>query len=202
MSERYWDVWHGDLGKERAQRYPNAYGSPHNPNPEHRERMELASSLIVGNNVLDIGCGIGHLLHFVKDGIEYVGADTSPEMLQVARHFYPNNTFRIGDIYDLSPFRIFDTVLSQSVLIHLPEIEIPLQEMWGHARKAMVFSIPIASKKTVEPLQRYGDKLILVHVETWENIEAIIKALDGVRGVERHRELGNKLGNTYVRVLK
>lgn len=201
-SERYWDVWHGDLGKERAQRYQKYYGPPHNPEPVHQGRMKLASSLIVGNSVLDIGCGIGHLLHFVKDGIEYVGADTSLEMLQVARRFYPNNIFSVGDIYDLSPFRMFDTVLSQSVLIHLPEIETPIQEMWSHACKAIVFSIPIASKKTVEPLQQYGDKSILAHVETWENIEVIIKPLDGVKSVERHLELGNKLGNTYVRILK
>ena len=202
MSERYWDVWHGHLGKERAQRYPRAYGSPHNPTLEHRGRMELASSFIVGNSVLDIGCGIGHFRHFVKDDIEYVGADTSLEMLQVAKGFYPNSIFRVGDIYDLSPFGVFDTVLCQSVLIHLPEIEVPIQEMWHHARKAIVFSIPIANKKTVEPLQQYGDKLILMHVETWENIKVIIKALDGVKGIERHLEPKTKSGNTYVRILK
>ena len=201
-SERYWDVWHGCLGAERAQRYHTAYGSPHSPEPFHRRRMELASSLIVGNSVLDIGCGIGHLIPFVKEGVEYVGADTSHEMLQVATRFHPNNVFHVGDIYDLSPFKTFDTVLCQSVLIHLPEIAAPIQEMWGHARKAMVFSIPIESKKTVSPLQQYGSKSILMHVETWENIDAIIKTLDGVKGVERHLEPETRRGNTYVRVFK
>ncbi len=201
-SERNWDVWQDRPGRDRAFRYPSAYGSPHDPKPEHRERMELASSLIVGNSVLDIGCGIGHLLHFVKEGTEYVGADTSSEMMQVAESFNPNGIFRFGDIYDLSPFGMFDTVLSQSVLIHLPEIEVPIQEMWSHARKAIVFSIPIGSKKSVEPLDRYGDKLILMHVETWENIEAIIKTLDGVTGVGRHLEPRTRMRNTYFRILK
>ena len=201
-SKRYWDVWDGHLGKERVKRYPKAYGSPHNPIPDHRRRMELASSLIVGNSVLDVGCGIAHLIPFVKDDVEYVGVDTSLEMIQVAKRFHPNSTFHIGDIYDLSHFRMFDTVLCQSVLIHLPEIEVPIQEMWRHARKAVVFSVPIGSKKIVSPLERYGDKVILMHVEIWEKIEAIIKTLDGVKGVERHLELGTNMDNTYVRIIK
>lgn len=164
--------------------------------------MELASSFIVGNSVLDIGCGIGHLLPFVKEGIEYMGVDTSPEMLRVAKSFHPNDIFCIGDIYDLNPFGVFDTVLCQSVLIHLPEIEVPIQEMWSHAHKAIVFSIPIGSKKSVGPLDQYGDKVILMHVDTWKNIETIIKTFDGVKGVERHLEPGTRIGNTYVRVLK
>lgn len=201
-SERYWDIWHGSIGEERAQGYPIAYGPPHDPEPAHRGRMELASSLIVGNSVLDIGCGIGHLRPFVKEGIKYTGADTSFEMLQVAKRFHPNGIFCVGDIYDLSPFRMFDTVLCQSVLIHLPKIETPIQEMWNHACKAIVFSIPIANIKTVKPLQQYENKSILMHTETWENIETIVKALDRVKGVERHLESGTKIGNTYIRILK
>jgi len=202
LSERNWDVWQGRLGGARAHRYYGTYGKPQNPELEHRGRMELASSLIAGKSVLDIGCGIGHLLHFVKEGIDYVGADTSPAMIRVAKSFTPNGIFRIGDIYDLSPFDMFDTVLCQSVLIHLPKIKIPIQEMWNHARRAIVFSIPIGGIKVVRPLDRYGDKLILMHTETWENIEAIIKTLDGVKDVEKHLEPGTRMGNTYVRVIK
>ncbi len=200
--ERYWDVWQGALGRERAERYPTAYGLPHNPEAAHRKRMELASSLIVGNSVLDIGCGIGHLLHFVKDGVEYVGADTSPQMLQVARKAYPNNVFCVGDIYDLSPFKTFDTVLCQSVLIHLPEIETPIREMWKHADKAIVFSIPIANEETLKPLQQYGNKTIFMHTTTWETIESIICSLDGIMDFGKYLEYQTKIDNTYIRVFK
>ena len=200
--ERYWDVWHGALGSERAERYPKAYGPPHNPVPIHRRRMELAASLIVGNSVLDIGCGIGHLLHFVKSNVEYVGADTSPEMLRVARGAYPNNVFCVGDVYDLSSFKVFDTVLCQSVLIHLPEIETPIREMWDHTHKAMVFSIPIAHEKNVKPLHRYGNKSILMHTTTCENIESIVCSLDGISDIAGYPEPETKIDNMYIRAIK
>jgi SAM-dependent methyltransferase len=106
-------------------------------------------SLTMGNSVLDIGCGCGHLYALIRwiawtealNRIKYLGVDDSPEMLAFCHDAFPEGKFELGDVYDLSGLPMFDTVCCLSVLLHLPDPwDKPLSELWGRAGKALVFN--------------------------------------------------------------
>ena len=116
MNHEYF-VW----DKDRVKNYIRHFGTPQNPEKKHEARMEVASYLVEGDSVLDVGCGVGHFYPWVK-GMDYLGIDLSEDMLRKAREFNPNGKFEYGDVYDLSKFRVFDSVVCLSLLIHLPDI--------------------------------------------------------------------------------
>ena len=194
MSERYWECWDED----RPEYYAKTYGPPDNPVEEHLNRMRIARSLIEGDSVLDVGCGIGHLYHQLPSNMFYVGVDTSPYMVEYAKQ-YGDGDFCIGDAYDLTEFDCYDSVVCQSVLIHLPEIETAIRELWKHVGKALIFSIPVSSMKKVNVWREYKDKKILSHTDTLKNITALIVNLDGFMKYEAVVE-PSKINNTYFKV--
>ncbi len=70
---------------------------------------------VAGRTVLDVGCGTGLLLELCP-GISsqsYLGIDTSPRMLEVARRKHPGYCFEMGNMCGLS--RIEDAAFSSVV---------------------------------------------------------------------------------------
>jgi SAM-dependent methyltransferase len=66
----------------------------------HQEDLRYLKYLIPeGARVLELGCGIGHLLAALKPSFG-VGADLSEEMIAQARKTHPDLAFYIGDIED------------------------------------------------------------------------------------------------------
>jgi len=54
-----------------------------------------------GENILDLGCGLGLLLDYVDVmPSKYMGLDISPQMLAIARKKHPAHLFRLADISD------------------------------------------------------------------------------------------------------
>jgi ubiquinone/menaquinone biosynthesis C-methylase UbiE len=69
-----------------------------------------------GKKILDLGCGFGDLLDFLKEkGIEvdYTGYDINPKMIEIARKKHPGAQFKVIDITE-EEFPIFDYILSTS----------------------------------------------------------------------------------------
>ena len=199
MSERDWEIW----DKQRVEYYIKRYGHPERQDEQHRLRMRKAAELVEGDTVLDVGCGIGHLYPYVRAKVkEYVGIDNSEAMLAAAKAFYPDIEFTYGDIYNLDDFKTFDSVICQSVLIHLPEIKTPIKEMWKHTAKTLIFSIPIASQQVIKNADRYKGKRQIYHAETISNIQAIIDELDDVASVERHEAQKNTSSNIYFKLIR
>lgn len=66
---------------------------------------------------LDYGCGIGRYTHFFEKS-NYIGADITTKLLDIARSSYPNYNFlkieNVGDVPDLS----FDVFFTATVLQH------------------------------------------------------------------------------------
>ena len=194
MSRKH-EIW----DTKRSHYYTKTYGTPDDPKQAHAERMVTASNLVEGNTVLDVACGVGHLYPYIIDmGLEYTGLDNSQDMLDRAREAFPEGSFNYGDIYDLTKHGIYDTVIAQSILIHLPDTEKPLRQMWEHTRKTMIFSIPIGNSSTVRVWQKFDDKNLLAHSETIENIKKIVDKLENayIHTVVRTPSIGN----TYFKV--
>jgi methionine biosynthesis protein MetW len=107
-------------------------------------RWELAAAHIPdGSRVLDIGCGSGDFLRYlksVKPNIVGVGADSSAKALEM--------TSRAGfEVMELNaergPFPDgFDYITAFEVLEHLPEAEFALTSWCAAARKGVLISMP------------------------------------------------------------
>jgi SAM-dependent methyltransferase len=63
-------------------------------------------------SVLDAGCGTGRVaIELARRGIDVVGADVDPSMLDTARRRAPELRFEESDLVDLALERVFDVVV-------------------------------------------------------------------------------------------
>jgi demethylmenaquinone methyltransferase/2-methoxy-6-polyprenyl-1,4-benzoquinol methylase len=95
-----------------------------------------AVNLVPGERVLDVAAGTGTSARLLsRPGVEVVGCDFSPGMLQVARGRVPNVTFVPGDALDL-PFDSgsFDAVTISFGLRNVADRQRALAEMYRIVR--------------------------------------------------------------------
>jgi SAM-dependent methyltransferase len=64
-----------------------------------------------GNTLLDVACGTGRHIEYLRDGFAVEGLDLDPKMLDVARARHPGITFHHGDMIDFDLGRQFDVVV-------------------------------------------------------------------------------------------
>ena len=82
-----------------------------------------------GEKVLDLGCGNGRYFEFFKNkSIEYIGVDSSEELVKIAQKKYPGVKFQIADALKLPfPDNYFDKIYSIAVLHHIPSEELRIR---------------------------------------------------------------------------
>jgi trans-aconitate methyltransferase len=77
-----------------------------------------------GEQILDIGCGTGHLTaQIANSGAIVTGIDRSPEMIRQARGSYPRLSFKVMDATALEFPEKFDAVFSNAALHWIKEPE-------------------------------------------------------------------------------
>ena len=81
--------------------------------------------------VLELGCGMGHLLAWLADRYQVVGADINPWALVQARHNVPEGQFLLlaGDEPYAFPDGAFAIVVAKHVVEHLTHPEQAIAEM-------------------------------------------------------------------------
>jgi len=81
--------------------------------------------------VLEVGCGLGHLLGWLVDDYQPVGVDINHWALAQARQNVPGVDFALASAQDLRLFddATFQVVVSKHVVEHLPEPEESIAEM-------------------------------------------------------------------------
>jgi SAM-dependent methyltransferase len=81
--------------------------------------------------VLEVGCGLGHLLGWLADKYAVYGADVNLFALRQARINVPQGYFLLLPAQDLSaiPDRCFQIVIAKHVLEHVPEPEKAIAEI-------------------------------------------------------------------------
>ena len=89
-------------------------------------RMETIPDYVVGDKVIDLGCGSGLVCKFIQDkvGGEVWGMDISDEIIERNKKVYPDIKFvhgYIGGLSDEFPKEYFDTVTCGEVLEHLSD---------------------------------------------------------------------------------
>lgn len=87
----------------------------------------LIEQLPPGSRVLDLGCGSGlpTCKQLVDAGMEVVGVDESPVMLDLAATQAPGGDYRLGDLRNLADdLGEFDAVVAFFALLMLPKADI------------------------------------------------------------------------------
>ncbi|HLP57699.1 MAG TPA: metalloregulator ArsR/SmtB family transcription factor [Candidatus Deferrimicrobium sp.] len=128
------------------------------------------NGLILGNipvsgTIVDLGCGTGDLLSFLKEKADRViGVEKAPRMLEEARRRFAdrkkNIDLRIGELEHL-PLREgeADLAVINMVLHHLPDPPKALQEAHRVLKKGNLFIIVDLLTHTQENMrERYGDR--------------------------------------------
>jgi len=71
----------------------------------------------LGESILDLGCGTGHLTKTIAEsGARVIGIDSSAQMIETARATYPELEFLIADARDFSFNDPFDAIFSNATL--------------------------------------------------------------------------------------
>jgi SAM-dependent methyltransferase len=81
-------------------------------------------------NVLEVGCGLGHLLTWMTDRYHVFGGDINIHALEEARKNVPEGQFVLLSAQELGPFpdAYFQIIFSKHVVEHLPDPELAIAE--------------------------------------------------------------------------
>ena len=81
--------------------------------------------------VLEVGCGLGHLLGWLTDNYQVVGADINPWALAQSRRNVPQGSFLLLSAENLGAFQdsSFQIVIAKHVVEHLPNPPLAIAEM-------------------------------------------------------------------------
>jgi glycosyltransferase involved in cell wall biosynthesis len=107
--------------------------------PREKARYQWASSKVVGDTLLEIGCSNGYGSQFFGDEIGYLGIDYDKEIIEVARDegWGNNKKFVHADIntYELQQY---DTIVAMEVIEHLDNgLEIA-QKLKKHCKRLLI----------------------------------------------------------------
>ena len=186
------EIWDVDGHAEYLER---CWGPGDKSGGRHWELLKSVAELVREKTVLDAGCGMGHFYAALMrecPEADYRGIDNSEEMLKRARQYFPEEAhrFNTADIYDLSKDSGADAVVCISVLLHLPEIATPIEQLWSKAEKELIVATRVDeggflharpySGNTVLP----KDKKLILRGERPENLFTYFGGLDDVGSVE------------------
>lgn len=110
-----------------AETYARRFSDELSRKPFDREWLERFARGCPRGRVLDIGCGPGHVGRFLADlGLDVIGVDLSPAMIDIARRLNPGMAFEAGDMkrIDRDDGSVAGIVAFYS-LIHMTRAEVP-----------------------------------------------------------------------------
>jgi len=120
-------------------------------------RFQALSHLVrlPGSSLLDIGCGVGHLVSWLEtESIHlscYQGIDITPSMVEAAASLYPNSNFSCGNIFsDSEPLkRNYDIVFASGIFYlaifkSYEYLEATISRMFQLCNVAIVFNLLVS----------------------------------------------------------
>ncbi len=109
-------------------------GTPHHESILNPCVEELLGD-VRGKSLLDAGCGEGYLArYYTKKGADVTAIDLSPSLIETSKMITDSESlevdYRVGDVCHIEsvPNETFDIVLSNLVLLNIPDLEVALKE--------------------------------------------------------------------------
>ena len=139
-----------------------------NPTSQQARFVVLADNVdLAGRSLLDVGCGLGDLLAFLKQRrveVDYTGVDLIERMVQAARQQHGDATFVQADVFRADPFdgRRFDVVFCSGALnLNLGNnrefLPVAVEQLLTFANDQVVFNLLHARSSYKEPAYAYHD---------------------------------------------
>jgi SAM-dependent methyltransferase len=96
----------------KSQRFYDAIyaGKDYAEEARRLKRFIAAHKRSAGHSLLDVACGTGGHVPYLRDEFAYEGLDLDPQMLALARQRFPDIPFHQGDMVDFALGRQFDVV--------------------------------------------------------------------------------------------
>jgi SAM-dependent methyltransferase len=96
----------------RSEQYYDAIysGKDYAAEAAHIKKLIAQHKRSDGNTLLDVACGTGGHVPYLRDDFVYEGLDLDPEMLALARKRFPDVVFHQGDMVDVTLGHRFDVV--------------------------------------------------------------------------------------------
>lgn len=116
-------------------------------------RVSYLETYLVGEKILDAGCGGGAYVEFLAHkGLDVTGIDKHEEFLQVAREQGRIGTYIQGDLTHLPfPDKTFDCTYCFDVLEHIDD-KVAIQELARVTKNRLIFTVP----QKDEVMQKFG----------------------------------------------
>jgi trans-aconitate methyltransferase len=148
-------------GKASADWNPELYNSKHDFVWKYGSDVVSLLSPRTGEQILDLGCGTGHLTaQMAESGAQVTGVDSSTDMIAAAREAYPNLEFQIADARNL-PFREeFDAVFSNATLHWVPEAAEALRSIRQALRPGGRFVAEFGGKRNIRTMVEAFDRAL------------------------------------------
>lgn len=110
-------------------------------------RLQLTKLNLRPADVLDVGCGSGHLLADLASlypEASSMGVDFSPESIRLARQLHPHKAFDVMSIFELKNLgRQFDLVLCTEVIEHLEDADVAVDNLCSVCRPGGTVAITV-----------------------------------------------------------
>lgn len=147
------------------------------------KRFDILTSIstdFFNSSILDVGCGLGHLVDFVKNRNfqgTYVGIDFLEEMIEKAQKKYPElefydkyltdfvNNFSdyvvMSGVFTLANFSIFETMVSEAFRVCKKGLAFNSLSLWADKKEEEEFYVdPVVALKFCAKITR---KVVLRH---------------------------------------
>ena len=103
-------------------RHSGAYDAQRGRNLFERAWLDRFLGVVCsGGAVLDVGCGMGEPIarYIIERGYDVTGVDSSPNMIRLCAARFPEQTWLVADMRQLSLDKQFDGILAWDSLFHL-----------------------------------------------------------------------------------
>jgi len=116
---------------------------------QRKRFQQLAKSILPGELILDIGCGLGDFYGYLKSELSdfsYFGIDLSPKMVGFAKQKYPEGHFVVADLFSFPLQEKFDVVVASGAFNYVqanPEVylQAAMKAMCDLAEKRVIFNL-------------------------------------------------------------
>lgn len=122
---------------------------------EIRFKVLLNIGVKPGDTLLDWGCGLGHLINYMKDnnidGVTYKGIDINSLSVQTAQSTFPEHNFELSTIHDIQDK--YDWIIASGIFsfgVDINDILTDVEKAYNQANKGVAFNCLLPLKPFIE----------------------------------------------------